>query len=967
MTKRSAVGLSLALAVLPAGAADLVYRVSAHADAKARAALGVEIEDYGSFVVIAASAPPAATQLEALAAEALPTTLHGRGFVFDPLDTDPLASIQQPGARFADLTPVRDFVVQFDAPIRAEWLQALRAAGLQPVQYLPHQAWLVHGEAAAALALRTHPRVRHVGAWEPAFRLAPALGWALGRPHPTLPAHGREERVAYDLALAKAASRGAVEAGVLGAGGSVLRDIRVPGNYFDLLRVELPPSAVLGMAHLPGVIAIDPWTAPQAEDERAALIVAGRYQSATELDLPGYDAPMLFGVDGTNVTVAVSDDGLAIPGDGGFYLSFFNANHGPMRGATYGANGHGHLQGSIIAGSAPIGEPDSLGYNFGLGIAPGANLVNIPILRAGYSGTEVEAASDAVSSAGPNGVRASILNNSWGGATNANAYDAYAGLYDGLVRDASLAAGNDPVLIVFSAGNRSLAGLTRPKVAKNVISVGASENLRPELDGFSGYATANNLDELAVFSSRGPAADGRIKPDIVAPGDAVTGGRGGPNALSGNIDLYHRYGSGTSHAAPQIAGAAALFTQAWKLAHAGSLPSPAMVKAALLNGTVELTGDGAEATIPNGAEGWGRVNLSNVLGDALTHAYLDQGEALHEPSAVAAWDGRLVDGDRELRIALVWTDAPGLTDPALVNDLDLEVEIGGVLYRGNVFAGGSSVSGGARDTVNNVEKLLLPAGIAAGTPLRIRVRASALNGDGVPGNAFMTDQDFALVCSNCEAVPGFTLDMPLGQESRCVGDSFTRTVSLTPVLGFAAPVSLSVAGAPASGQFSPNPIPSLPGTSTLTLQTATLAPGASMVTVNAVAGAIARSLSFPLFLAAAPAAPPEPVQPDDAAVGVGRAPLFSWQAVPGAFDYRVEISSTPDFATLAHAAQTRANAYAATIELASATRYYWRVFARNACPGRYSESFADGFEPVAGGASATPSVVRSFTTAPLIP
>lgn len=966
MKKRSAIGLSLVLAGWPAAAADVVYRVPADVAAHTRAALGVEIEDYGSFVVIAAALPTSAV-LQAASAEALSTTVHARGFVFDPLASDPLAGIDTVGARFSELAAARDFIVQFTAPIRPEWLGALRDAGLQPIQYLPHQAWLVHGPASAALALRSHPRVRHVGAWEPAFRLAPALGWAIGRPHPTLVAHGRDGRAAYDLALSKAASRSELLDGIRAAGGSVLDDIRVPGNHFDLLRVELPPASVLAVARLPGVIAVDPWTAPQAEDERAALIVAGRYSNASELDPPGYYAPVLFGADGTNVTVAVSDDGLAIPGEGGFYVSFFNANNGPLRGASNGASGHGHLQGSIIAGAAPIGAPDELGYNYGLGVAPGANLVNIPYLRPGYTGTDIDAANDAVSSAGPNGIRASILNNSWGGAINGNAYDAYAALFDGLVRDASTASSIDPLLIVFSAGNEGVAGLTRPKMAKNVISVGASESVQPKLNGFGGYGMADNLDELATFSSRGPAADGRIKPDIVAPGDAITGGRGGPNWLSGNINLYHRYGSGTSHAAPQIAGAAALFTHAWKLSHAGVYPSPALIKAALLNGTVELTGNGAQPPIPNGAEGWGRVNLKNVLGDALVHEYLEQGEPLFETGAVAAWDGRLVDGERELRIALVWTDAPALTDPALVNDLDLELEIGGTLYRGNVFAGGVSVAGGTRDTRNNVEKLLLPGTFAAGTPLRIRVRASALNGDGVPGNAWSTDQDFALVCSNCEAVPAFALAMPLGVESRCRGDSFTRSLNVSPVLGFSTPVSLSVGGAPALGQFSPNPVPSLPGSSTLTFDTASLEPGSSMVTVNAAAGSITRSLSFPLFLAAGPAAPPQPLLPPDAAIGVGRSPLLGWAAVAGAFDYRVEIATTADFATPVHTAQVRANTYATTAQLAPATLHYWRVLSRNACSGTYVELFADGLENPIGGGSATASAVRSFTTAPAAP
>ena len=198
-----------------------------------------------------------------------------------------------------------------------------------------------------------------------------------------------------------------------------------------------------------------------------------------------------------------------------------------------------------------------------------------------------------------------ISNNSWGSGPNSNVYDSYAAQFDGFVRDASTAASIDPIVLVFSAGNQGNAGLTRPKMAKNLIAVGATENVRPDLNAWDGMGAADNLEQLPSFSSRGPAADGRVKPDISAPGDAVTGGRSGPDVLWGNIGDFHRQSTGTSHAAPQVAGAAALFTQFWKLNNSGIYPSPAMIKAALINGAVDVTGTGAVASRPNGAEGWG--------------------------------------------------------------------------------------------------------------------------------------------------------------------------------------------------------------------------------------------------------------------------------------------------------------------------------------------------------------------------
>ncbi len=962
-----ALALAMTAGVDGACAADAasthLYRVDAAVPVDEVAELGAIVEDYGSFRVVRAMAATS-TQARALALDAMriPTELHARGHVFDPLLSDPLAALD-PRAAFTSLQAAGgDFVVQFTAPIRAEWLKALEDAGLEPVQYLPHQAYLVHGTAAAAARIRDHAKVRFVGPWHPAFRLSPALGWVIGQQSARVSAYGQSGTARYELAIRKVASAHLIESAIAAAGGAEVQRLRIPGTAFDLLRVDLAPAAMLQVLRLPGVLTIDPYQPLRMEDERAALIVAGQYLSATELEPPGYYPPMLFGADGTNVTVAVSDDGLGIPGDGGYYVSFFNAINGPLRGATTGASGHGHLQGSIIAGSAPIASPDSLGYSYGVGIATGANLINIPILRAGYSGTDVDAANDSVVSFGPNGIRGTITNNSWGAGVNANSYDAYAALYDGLVRDASIAATIDPLLIVFSAGNEGSFGLTRPKMSKNSIAVGASDNLRPELNAAAGFGLADNIDDVPAFSSRGPAAGGRIKPDIAAPGDVVTGGRSGPSILTANINLYHRYSSGTSQAAAQVSGAAALYTHKWKLDHSGVAPSPAMVKAALLNGAVEMDRYGAEAPIPNGAEGWGRINLKNVLSSVPTYS-LDQSERLDTVGQTVVWSGAVFNPLRELRIALVWTDAPGLTDPPLVNDLDLSVAVGGSSYRGNVFSGGHSVSGGIADSINNVEKILLPAGLAAGTPITISVRASALNGDGVPGLGTPTDQDYALVCFNCVATPSFSMSMPLGLASVCVGDSFSRSVSLSPVLGFNSPVFLTAAGlGPGAASFTPNPVPALPGTSQFQMQVASPSVGLQMVQIQATAGTHQRTLSLPLFVARTAAAAPVLSVPISGAVGVSTRPSLQWASVAEAFDYRVEISASPSFTTLVASAEVRANTWTANTELQPQTQYFWRVLARNACGGQYAELFADGLEPSLAGPSATASVTASFST-----
>lgn len=951
MTPRCAwlLWVALLLPVAPVSAESLFQvDIRKDSDRAPLTALGV-VEDYGSYVVVRASrAQLRAAGVSEASVQALSSTLSLRGYRFDPISDALPDDLQDPRAWYAD-GAADQYLVQFDLPVREAWLREIEAAGGRVIQYLPERAWVVAGDAAMAARVRALPRVRAVLAYHPAFKLAADLRAVVqdGASGPR-----RVEIAVVRGAPATAAARA--------TGVQLLQRMSTESLPYEILRAEADAARLLDLARMPGVLGIDPAGPRLAEDEKAALIVAGNYSDPLTLAPPGYDPLAQFGVNGNQVTVAVADDGIGIPGDGGYYVGASNAINGPLRGASAGAAGHGHLQASIIAGAPPYAALDSEGYNYGMGIAPGAHVVNLPLLRAGYSGTDVQAADDAVSTAGPNGVRATISNNSWGDGVNGNHYDALAALFDALTRDASLAPTRDPLLFVFSAGNVSNQGLTRPKVAKNLIAVGASENIRPTLPTALGStAPADNLDEIPDFSSRGPAADGRVKPDLVAPGEAITGGRSGVGG-GNNIDLYHRVASGTSHAAPQVAGAAALYTQAWKASHAGVAPSPAMIKAALINGAVELTGAGAGSPIPNGAEGWGRVHLRQVLNTTAPQFSEDQRTRLTEPGEVDRLYARTHSDSEPLRITLVWSDAPGFTDPALVNDLDLEVEVGGVLYRGNVLLGGQSMPGGSADRLNNVERIILPPGIPAGTSLRIRVLAQALNGDGVPGAGDSTDQDYALVCLNCVEEPGFRLRIEGDSARTCAGTPWRQPLTLEGIAGYGGAVTLSQSGlpTPASASYSPNPV-GVPGVATLTLNDNGLAPGSYAITLSGVAGALTRQTLLRWTLADAPPAVPALTLPADGASAVASSPTLQWQASAQAYDYRVQIASDPAFAQLVASAETRATSWQPVLQ--AGQTYYWRVIARNACSDALL-LHRDGFED-AGVGSGVASAIRSLSTA----
>lgn len=684
---------------------------------------------------------------------------------FDPVMTDAAGTVR-PGEAPAG-SGRNYYIVQLNRPTEDDLLDDLRSLGVEVLQYVPQSAFYVRATPQAIASAAAREYVRWTGAFLTEHKISSVLSQQLlaaeaGR----IPANGispieftAPNRAIFDVAVFKTEPLDKVAERLTSvSGGTVIHRSDLPANYFNMIRAEISLDQVARVAEIPGVITLDAYSRPQAEDERAAHIVSGNYTGATTISAPGWNSLTQFGRDGTGVTVAVADDGISIPGNGGFYITSANTINGPMRGAAAGATGgHGHLNASIIAGDVPFyTSADPTGYNYGIGIARKANIINVPFLVSGYTGSDANNFDDTVSTSGVNGVKGSISNNSWGNGTNGNVYDAYTAGFDGFVRDASSAGTTDPINIVFSAGNSGASGLTRPKTAKNVIATANGESLRTELGGTS----ADSMEDLVSTSSRGPAADGRVKPDIVAPGGYITGGGAGSGASTfgfvagtGNNILVS---NGTSHAAPQVAGAAALFTQAWKENNGGMNPSPALIKAAILNTGQEMTGVNVGTAIPNGNEGWGRINLKYMLRTGAPMKLIDQtNTVLPAPGWNMNIIGVVGDPTKPIRVALVWTDPAGApnANPALVNNLDLTVTVGGVVYRGNNFTGGISTSGGSADTLNNVEMVRLPAGAVTGTPFVINVIATALNGDGVPGNGDPTDQDFALVAYNYATRP----------------------------------------------------------------------------------------------------------------------------------------------------------------------------------------------------------------------
>ena len=179
---------------------------------------------------------------------------------------------------------------------------------------------------------------------------------------------------------------------------------------------------------------------------------------------------------------------------------------------------------------------------------------------------------------------ANVINNSWGGNQAGQSW------YQASV-DAWAAAGIIPVFANGNAGP-SCSTVGSPGDYKNVIGVGA----------------VDSKDGLASFSSRGPAPDGRVKPDISAPGHKVRSAWNSGNSKYNTI-------SGTSMATPHVTGAVALFLSANKGAKFDDVYSKLTksVDTSSLLGDGASCGDVADDQYPNNNYGYGRMNINKAL------------------------------------------------------------------------------------------------------------------------------------------------------------------------------------------------------------------------------------------------------------------------------------------------------------------------------------------------------------------
>lgn len=660
------------------------------------------------------------------------------------------------------------YLVQFVGPIKKAWLSAVRGAGGEIVAPWSGFTMVVRLDAKAVPRVAELPSVRWMGHLPYSARLSPqAAGRAEEKPNPLTP-RSRYLLGAYavqffrrdlaEKAIPKVRRLGfeildfpaRAEVMIVRAKTSKKdQDDRLPVRLRDLSRVH-------------GVRNIAPQPIRRTANDQAAVIM-GSASSLAATNASG------LGLSGAGEIIGVCDTGLdngdpvtihpdfkkrvlaikSYPVEA--YYAPYVKNPGADDGPADLDSGHGtHTSGSVLGdGSASSNLAGVVGPVRGLSYK--AKLVfqaveqemkwkdpryNERPGRYLLSGLPADLKT-LFAWAYQQGAR--IHSNSWGGG-DPGAYDDQCQQLDQFVWD------HPDFCLLFAAGNDGTdsngdglvdaGSVTSPGTAKNCITVGASENNRPGSPGTYGdywphdYPSpplhddplADNPAQMVAFSSRGPTADSRIKPDVVAPGTYILSTRS--RVVAANQWGYGRFGaatlymldSGTSMATPLTAGAVGVIREYLRKKAGFASPTAALLKATLIAGATSLAG----ALRPNNDEGHGRVNLDAVLAPRAPLRSL-----FHESAGLATGQQmertfRLGPAAGPLRVVLAYSDYPG---PRLVNNLNLILTgPDGVNHVGNAAAGAAQF-----DAVNNVEVIDIDAAVAGDWRLRV-VASNVPNG-----------------------------------------------------------------------------------------------------------------------------------------------------------------------------------------------------------------------------------------------
>lgn len=497
-------------------------------------------------------------------------------------------------------------LIQFKTLPSAQEKAHLAEKGIELLTYYPEQAWIAavplsypwetlqQENIRAILPLTSENKVHH------SLLELPLPGWTLNA------VDSIDLRLTWHPGLVEKQILPALET----AGARILQN---QWAYGSSATIRIDQNAILSTAGLPFVQYLEPIAPPASPENYTARtlhrsnVINGAYAGSRKYD-------------GDGVVIALGDDGRIGP-----HIDYQGRDDNSETSRDWGDHGD-HIAGTIMG----AGNLNPLHR----GMAPAATIHAYEVWDAVFESPTSHIADGVM-----------LTSTSYSNGCNAG-YTNWAASADAMIRN------NPSLMHVFSAGNSGgldcgygagmgwgnvTGGI---KIGKNVLCVG---NL-------------TYFDVLAGSSSRGPAEDGRIKPDLCAKGTSVI------STIAGN--QYDNY-TGTSMSCPGVSGTLSQLYHAYRDLNNGNDPESALLKGVMMNTCEDLGNPG-----PDFNYGYGRINARRAV-KTLENANYFSGSIQQNDNQVHTLT--IPANIAEVRVMLYWNDwegAPGASRP-LVNDLDL--------------------------------------------------------------------------------------------------------------------------------------------------------------------------------------------------------------------------------------------------------------------------------------------------------
>ncbi len=596
------------------------------------------------------------------------------------------------------------YLVKFIGEIQPDWLQQLEDMGALVLNYVPEYSYVVYTTEEIMTTVRNCDFYLWDGLYHPGYRLDEGLDPYLN-----------QEEVDLSVELQYFAHEGADE--LIALAQSLGRTIVEHEPSTCTLRMNIKSQDLNEFINMESLS----WIQQQGEK----IVCMNNVREYTGIDFVFND----YGYDGTGIIGMVRDDGL-------------DENHLDYKNRIIHVGGpvedraHGTVMTGIIGSS---GEHSAEAR----GVLP-----NSEIMFYHWSIDRMPSMLDLFNAGGV------FQCNGWVQGYPTAEYNQYSQKCDQAVfyydRTSLWAAGN--------AGNQGAGTLYPDGVAKNVITVGGINTYNDDDRNNDAFEPIENQ---GLFS-QGPADDGRIKPDVIGPGDNVNA----PDSVDGDWENGYRIGNyvtyngddkfgGTSAATAVVSGMSGLIYEMYQdnmfgNNPKGDLPHASTVKSLLIADAYQYDFSVADRF----QQGWGMPDLENTHTIGTSHFIVDENYALQtgeKKQFVFTPDDYEGPENIPLKISLVWTDPPASTSAAiqLVNNLDLKVTApDGTVYWGNygLEEGKWSQSHGNADILNNVENVFIQSPQYKEAYL-IEVIAANIAQDGHLETAGVYDQDFALVAT----------------------------------------------------------------------------------------------------------------------------------------------------------------------------------------------------------------------------